>query len=690
MQGHEKGLAVFIKKSEEKMEIYNKSKKVISIIAILLMTFSPTLSVLAEESSPVAQPVLPANETVTESQPTRGVIGQVGPTDPAVPVPTPQPTPITINEPVPPGPIIYDTLNTETITAPTEISEQASNQNISNDNGIQNSEENITEEEQKDNSEVKSNNEANVVNEIRGIIGTAGNVITEQRGNTDITTGDAGGAFSLINLINSIFAGLGQKVNFIYKDVNGDLNTDYIIDPMTGNILDKNGNLVVINQNTGPNSENTAESSSVNNRGIITDNEGNLVNDIDLVADTGNNMTNNKVGDNLIDTGDINLSLNLLNFLNSTFVVGEFGVVGILNILGDWTGNLFLPKSLFAGSTAPAVTTANNNTGTNSENDANSNSNNSSNTSTNNYATVNNDIDFSGNTGGNEISSNIGDSNIVTGSINFLLNTKTFANLTVVGDVIYMAFVNVLGEWNGSDLIGKIFGFNNQISGANVENTNTGTNSTNSASSENSNKTTNTTNNTGVINNLIDIFANTGNNKITSERGDSTIQTGDIDVLTNIINFINTNITGKRLVMLFVNVFGDWNGNIDFAKEEEKESIVLQSDNDETPIQLAETKTEGQNVKNAVFRTVNKFVPSQNITEAIQNENGDENTKPIATTATFPNIPDDTVEGLTAGKNSNEFNPSVMNWVVFAGIFVYLASIAIYLKASKKIKYRNY
>ena len=57
--------------------------------------------------------------------------------------------------------------------------------------------------------------------------------------------------------------------------------------------------------------------------------------------------------------------------------------------------------------------------------------------------------------------------------------------------------------------------------------------------------------------------ANTGNNTSSfNTGGDSNIQTGDANIVANIVNFVNNNISGNgKLFVTVVNVFGSWMGD---------------------------------------------------------------------------------------------------------------------------------
>ena len=70
-------------------------------------------------------------------------------------------------------------------------------------------------------------------------------------------------------------------------------------------------------------------------------------------------------------------------------------------------------------------------------------------------------------------------------------------------------------------------------------------------------------NNQAVVNNNLNLSANSGGN-IASQNtgGDTKIKTGDAKIVANIVNFVNNNIvSGGKLIVTVVNVFGNWIGD---------------------------------------------------------------------------------------------------------------------------------
>ena len=90
-----------------------------------------------------------------------------------------------------------------------------------------------------------------------------------------------------------------------------------------------------------------------------------------------------------------------------------------------------------------------------------------------------------------------------------------------------------------------------------------GAESTNNTTANNTTNNTTTQTNNAVVNNTLDLSANTGGNKSSFNTGGSSdIVTGDAQIIANLVNFVNNNITGGgKLVVTVINVFGSWLGD---------------------------------------------------------------------------------------------------------------------------------
>jgi hypothetical protein len=381
-----------------------------------------------------------------------------------------------------------------------------------------------------------NNNDANVENDVDAAANTGDNEASYNTGSADISTGDANVTLSILNFINTIFASLnGGKMSYLFKDIYGNLNGNYIIDPLTGEAYSLSGARI----------SDTAIINSNNNTSVVNNNDGQLNNNLNLSANTGNNATNYNTGSGSIKTGDANVALNLVNFLNSSFVVTEQGFFLVLNVFGDWLGNLLVPQNMLAGSTG-AVIVNNANTGQVSVNGSIAN---------NNEADITNGITMDANTGGNDASYNTHNGGISTGDASSKLNLTNIANQNIVGNFVLL-LVNVLGSWSGQNLLPGM--------------TNLATNSDPTLVGADGKTTINTditNNNSALVGNNINLSANTGNNSASYNTGSGTISTGNAAILANILNFANMNVVSGKGLYVIVNVFGNWTGNIDTLKD---------------------------------------------------------------------------------------------------------------------------
>jgi hypothetical protein len=132
--------------------------------------------------------------------------------------------------------------------------------------------------------------------------------------------------------------------------------------------------------------------------------------------------------------------------------------------------------------------------------------------------------------------------------------------------------VNEAGNW-----IGKLIGFGDSnmagseeidfVVGADgqvyVSNSDNAAGSTNNAQANVTDTTNVNQENNAVIENNINLSANTGGNTSSfNTGGDSTIVTGDANIIANIVNFVNNNIVGAgNLFVTVINVFGSWVGD---------------------------------------------------------------------------------------------------------------------------------
>lgn len=420
-------------------------------------------------------------------------------------------------------------------------------------------------------SAVTIDNDANIDNNLDFAADSGNNTTSFNVGDSEIDTGDANVSGVLINSANQ--TGLDVIEYNIVEDYMGDIILELPTDFWTScGVCGASGNLSASNTGNGSDSTNSASIDSTNTQTTDIQNNADVVNNFDLTANSGYNDTSYNVGDSSIDTGDANVAANLLNFVNST--VGG-GVAFVVNVFGDLVGDIIFPDLAGGSSSSGDITASNTDNGSNSTNNADILLNNQNNVDLNNLANIDNNLIIDGNTGGNTTSGNTGGENSIdTGDVFVNAEVLNVANINSYGtdEPLWLLLVNNMGTWTGQ-IVGALTGQNYTGSSGLVftvdengevlaQNSGNGSGSTNDASISQTNTQNTTIDNTANLVNNVNINANTGNNHANNNTGGtSEINTGDVNVAASIINFVNTNLIGRKLMVGIVNVFGSWNGD---------------------------------------------------------------------------------------------------------------------------------
>ncbi|MCR4264122.1 MAG: hypothetical protein NUV98_05405 [Candidatus Roizmanbacteria bacterium] len=359
-----------------------------------------------------------------------------------------------------------------------------------------------------------------------------------QTGDTEIETGDATNTSQTLNTGNNNLAG-----------------TD-------GSAGTSDGGVTIANQGNGSGSDNEGSVAIDDSSTLIQDNDANVDNSAEQSTVTGNNSASGNTGGNVqIETGDANTSGTIANFLNTNaagVMVSEFNIAD--DHLGDYVLDFDANCISGCGGSTAVTNTGNGSDSTNSGTvDITSNDQ----TFQTNDAYIENEMILLADSGNNTADANTGgNSTINTGDANVAANILNFANTNLAGNVIY-GVVNVFG-----DLIGDII-FPEEYCGdacnANVAlaNTNNGSDSTNTGNySETDNSQTFQLNDAVIDNNIL-LDATTGENETSGNtNGNSSIETGDVDLDVNTMNVVNSNLNGGNWFLVLVNEAGNWVGKI--------------------------------------------------------------------------------------------------------------------------------
>lgn len=345
----------------------------------------------------------------------------------------------------------------------------------------------------------------------------------------DVSTSQATASSNTLNIIQSDtnISEEGNLVTFT-KDIQGDVTGDILIDPgaIPSDGKDERTRLDV----------NTTTSQTLNN-------------DVTVRAATGDISVESarKVGDT--STGNAEAVANIVNLINSAVTSGK-SFFGVINILGNLDGDILLPSEYIAGLLA-------NNSTTKAAEEQNSLTMSIGDTPgleqqfSNNIA-INNNVGLTAASGRASADNvrRIGD--VTTGDASTNLTIYNLANTQVNGGNTLLVFVNVLGTWTGF-IVDAPTGQTSAVLGggdASIA-------AKESPVSGSINAATSTT-----VNNNVNVSANSGNVSLANIRNTGNISTGDASASANIINIVNSQLSlANWFGILFINVFGTWNGS---------------------------------------------------------------------------------------------------------------------------------
>ncbi len=304
---------------------------------------------------------------------------------------------------------------------------------------------------------------------------------------------------------------------------------------------------------------------------VDAEQQGEVHTTLDVDANSGGNAIDGAEGDTAITTGDVYAGTTLINVLN-TNLIGSNIVLSVINVFGEWLGDLVLPgEADLQQNDREALTRA-------LEIEA---SKSTLSIKTTQDATIINDVFIVADTGNNSVSDTRGEATIETGAANVRTNIDSRANTTVLGGNWILGHVSALNQWAGdvwglplgASVSGTPTGVTVEASGGNVENTEQEEDESVIATSTDpvtESHTDVSASQSAVITNDIAINATSGGNTIEGAEGGAAIQTGDVNVLTDIMNIANSTVMGGKVILAFVNVFGTWDGNMAFGRPDLK------------------------------------------------------------------------------------------------------------------------
>ena len=280
---------------------------------------------------------------------------------------------------------------------------------------------------------------------------------------------------------------------------------------------------------------------------VSLNNSGNIENNIDSVAITGENEIiatdsavitleedslkseeNNQPDSNssTIETGNAISEATVVNDINSTSINSAVNYQ-IINIIYDEEANIDLSNpieiatSVLSEKPNDQIITVKS-------------------TGINNFAYVSNDIVTNANSGENSIDTSEENADIQTGNAYATTLLLNKVNFITVNSQIHVVMINIYGDIKGDIILPDIDYSNEGCSTCGI-----------SILADNN----------AVVENNVDSNAVSGQNSINTSGSTADIQTGDAVSTVNNVNFVNSNYIGVGIQSLYITTFGEWNGD---------------------------------------------------------------------------------------------------------------------------------
>lgn len=370
-------------------------------------------------------------------------------------------------------------------------------------------------------------NNSSISNNIISAAASGGAEILRNTIAGNAVTGMATVVSNVVNLLQSSWGNIAMNnLKTFVSDVFGNVFGDLLINP--GEI--------------GQSS--TASSPPATSVDVNYQNNGQITNNLDLSAASGNAVVaeNTKAGD--AQSGNANVIANLVNMINSTIGAGD-SFLGVVNIYGNLDGDILLPPGYINSllqSNNPQVATLNTPQIENTEVLANL---------TNNQS-ISNNVNLAAASGQADVSNNTSAGNATTGNAATNLTLLNLTGRQVVGNNAFLVFVNVLGQWVGL-IVDAPSGATAAALGGGI--------TQNSSSLPAASTTINATSNSGITNN-INGRAQSGDASVNTNTQAGNATTGDATASANLVNIIDSQFSlSNWLGILFINVFGTWHGS---------------------------------------------------------------------------------------------------------------------------------
>jgi hypothetical protein len=215
-------------------------------------------------------------------------------------------------------------------------------------------------------------NSAKVTSNVDVTANTGNNTASVNTGGGAVTTGDSNTSVSNSTIANQntvdeegtvwmvIVNEAGKWVGYITGNPFGSTSASNSLN--VAQTTTNGAGTQVYNAGTGPNSNNQSTYNQTNNTTVTNENTAAITNNVTASSDTGNNEASYNTGKGSIDTGNATTGLNLVNMVNTNVTAKKFIAV-IVNVLGEFVGNVVTPDQQTGNTVADSSNTGTNGNG---------------------------------------------------------------------------------------------------------------------------------------------------------------------------------------------------------------------------------------------------------------------------------------------------------------------------------------
>ena len=254
---------------------------------------------------------------------------------------------------------------------------------------------------------IQNENDATLTNQATVSGQTGQNEIIGSGGDATVNSGDAVAWANLLNFLNTNV--VGSDFELFFLDLLEGQSQDVDLNALWLKILSGEGNELL----------NLASEEDYLALQLLFQNNNNasLTNEVSVDAGSGGNQALENGGDASVNSGDAVAAANITNFVNTNLLGTKF-FFGVINILGDFQGNLIFPRPELFNLTGNSTSGSNSNLIFQNQN----------------QAEVTDDVSTAADTGQNTEFNNAGNNLIQTGNANAITNTFSLVNLNLFGN----------------------------------------------------------------------------------------------------------------------------------------------------------------------------------------------------------------------------------------------------------------